>query len=159
MICKTQRNGGASFRMSSAGSEGASAAAGRAASLVLVGLCAAMMVASCWEEEPPSENAHSTAAKGPVGADLDAVAAALQTFIQAHGEFGIGRDSLDGERAVPESVAQWGKLGEWILRRESDGFTAVYVLPGSKAVSVDLKKAEHEYKLCTFDVNDWYWHY
>ena len=120
-----------------------------------IGLCAAMTLVSC-REEPPPESPEDAGAEERVDADLDAIAAALKTFIQAHDEFGIGTESLDGKRSRAGSGEDW-LMGEWYLQARPDGYTAEYLLPEYKVLLVSLRLRDRNWCVAAFEVGDRYW--
>jgi len=149
MFCRRRRNGDVFSRISPEASGRANAWAGGVAGLLLAGLCAAMAVSSC-DEEPSTDSPH------PVGRE-GAIAAALATFIRAHGEFDIGIESLSGKRSRIDDSGDWD-FGEWMLVAEPDGYMAVHSLPGNKAVVVRLKREGEAYCVTGFEVGYDYWH-
>jgi len=137
--------------ISLAGSERARYGAARAAALLLAGVCAAMMVTSC-REELPSESPEDAGAEQPVGPDLDAIAAALTDFIQAHqGEVGFVADqgSLKGPR-VRLGDGNW-RLGGWVLIGTLQQCEAQHE-EGWVVTRVFLKKEGEIYEIVDFDV-------
>ena len=155
MICERRRNVHAPSRMPPGASQRPSAWGRRVVGFLAIGLCAAMTVASCREELPP-ESPGDAGAEEPVGVDVDAIAAALKTFIQAHDEFGIGTESLEGKRRREGGVGDW-RLGEWHFQARPDGYNAGYLLPEDKELLVYLRLQNGNWYVAMFEVGHRYW--